>query len=76
MNHSMNNPIPRVIPADHHHALLYGNVVGGLDMTVAFANNKVIAWNTITVGEFLAKCQHKWDTQSGIYQRFVEGRVN
>jgi len=70
------NPIPSVVDAAHHHALLYGNLIGGLDLTVAKANNNAVAWNTVTVGSFLAQCQRKWDTQSGIYQRFVEGIVN
>jgi len=70
------NLLPTLIPTVHFNAALYGNMVGGLDLTVMYANNAVIAWNTITVGEFLAKCQRKWDLQSGMYQRFVEGRVN
>lgn len=68
---TLNNPLPGIIDRPHHQALLYGNLVGGLDVTVAYANNKVVAWNTITVGSWLAKCQRYFDFKSDMFSRFV-----
>lgn len=65
------NPLPGVVDNPHHLALLYGNLIGGIDLTVKIANNRSIAWNTVTMGGFLAQCQRKWDFQADIFNRFA-----
>lgn len=70
------NPIPGIINNLYHYPLLYGNLIGGLELTVAKANNTVVAYNTITVGEFLGRAQLRYDFKADMHDRFVSGIVS
>lgn len=69
------NLIPGIVADPYHHALLYGSMVGGLDLAVAKANMGVHAWNHVIFDNFMAKAQIRLDHKALMYDRFVLGIV-
>ena len=43
----------------------------GIELAIKVANNHAVAWNTVTMGSFLAKCNKHWGFKSDMYDRFV-----
>jgi hypothetical protein len=43
----------------------------GIELAIKVANNHVVAWNTVTLGSFLAKWQRRLDFKADMYDKFV-----